>query len=890
MRAGAEHRASRRGVGEGARHVRRRVELCHAQRRAVDDRRRRRPTEHRGRGIHGQRHRSGRRDVVQRIGRGEVDTQGVGAGAEHRAGRRGVGEGPRHVRRRVELGHAQGRAVRDRRRRRPTEQRGRGIHGQRHGGGGGGVACGVGRGEVDLQGVAAGSQDGTGCRSIGEGPRHVGRGVELGRVQGCAVGERRRGRPGHHRGCLGHAQPRRGDRGAGRDGRADAIVADRDPCAHELTDIRSRQDVGAGGGAGNVDGMGAAGIIGALPARQNLQGGGAVHRGVAGIVPRTLGDPQRLPKARRASHYRENRVLRWIVARLHGHAHGDQGAVAVPVRHLGNEVIAAVPVRAGRVADGRYPAAAADRSAAVARGTGQRPAQRVAVGIDDLDQGRTPRAWRAVLVHDRTDAGPLGDHRRGVIVNDRQGLCRRRAEGGMRGRAQREGDRLVALIKSVVENGDREVGRQLAGGNDEHGRGESDILAGAGAGLRGAADTAGHSDGQAVGTRQPRGHRDRSDRLADTLRGRRETHRRQRIAGRNKDQGPGLREGGLAIVVGGQITERAGSGRDPDRRRQRAVAAAVVETDAPVLVKDDRHVDGATGAEQRRLPADADRGGRGLVDVDIAGAGVQIVPQRCDPAGHDEFGGRVTVVVHAAADVQEAVAGHGHAAVAGPVEGESKGQRVAPGALVGLPTHGRAAGTESGRVLLDLGVAADGRCVVHQPAAEIVQIDERQSPEGLRDAAHLRDPRVRHDRGIGVQELIPGGVGGEGDLGSRVGGVFPGGREVDRHAIGAGDGGPGVVVDDRNGEPLEYRLRRRLDCDLIGVPGRNQRVGQRAGRGGQSRDARQVDGGLGLGVAGGGIVAVHDQGPEFGRRGGGGGLEVGQDELVGPPGQRLILL
>src|SRR5262249_55671839 len=173
--AGAQDGAGSRGVGEGAEHVGRSVQLGAAQGRAVDDGRRVGPGDGRRRRVHGERHAGGGRGVVGRVRGGEGHREGVAAGFEGPRDwieadlvQEGVVEGAGHVGRRVKkraYGHPGfpfARVDDDVRRVGPGERR-RGLQdGEGHGLGHAAVVGYVGGDEGHRQGVAGGPPGGAG--------------------------------------------------------------------------------------------------------------------------------------------------------------------------------------------------------------------------------------------------------------------------------------------------------------------------------------------------------------------------------------------------------------------------------------------------------------------------------------------------------------------------------------------------------------------------------------------------------------------------------------------------------------------------------------------------------------------------------------------------------
>ena len=156
----------------------------------------------RGDGLVHRQENAGRGSIVDGgVGRGEDDRQGLSTGDQERAGSGGVGEGPGNAARHccIELGDGKDRAVVDRCRRRPVDDRGGfAVDCEAHAGGCVVVTRTVGRCEGDRQGLATGGgKYGPGGRGVDETAGNTCRGVQLSGRKCRADHDRCRSRPGY---------------------------------------------------------------------------------------------------------------------------------------------------------------------------------------------------------------------------------------------------------------------------------------------------------------------------------------------------------------------------------------------------------------------------------------------------------------------------------------------------------------------------------------------------------------------------------------------------------------------------------------------------------------------------------------------------------------------
>ncbi len=212
VRAHTEHGARSRCVGEDTRDRRRRVELDIVQRRAERDVGRVGPGDDRRRDAHVDRGGGGHAGVVNRVGRGEGDREGLPRShAQDRAGGRRVHERAWYRRRRVELCAGERSAVGDVRRILPTDGRRRLADVDRDGCCHRVVVGRVSRSEGGRERlVRAGVEDSTKAWGIHKTAWNRRRGIELRARERCAVGDVRRVVPGDDRRRLAHV-----DRGGG---------------------------------------------------------------------------------------------------------------------------------------------------------------------------------------------------------------------------------------------------------------------------------------------------------------------------------------------------------------------------------------------------------------------------------------------------------------------------------------------------------------------------------------------------------------------------------------------------------------------------------------------------------------------------------------------------
>ena len=206
LRPGGQHRAGCRSVYVRTCNRAGCIQLRRTQRRAIGDRRRRRPGNHRRRFVHRQRDGLGRRCIVGRVGRCQRDREGLRPGGQHRAGCRSVCVRTCNRAACIQLRRTQRGAVGDRRWSRPGNHRRRFVHRQRNGLGRRCVVRRVARRQRDREGVSSGGGHRAGCRSVYVRACNRAGCIQLRRAERRAVGDRRRRRPGNHRRRLVHRQ------------------------------------------------------------------------------------------------------------------------------------------------------------------------------------------------------------------------------------------------------------------------------------------------------------------------------------------------------------------------------------------------------------------------------------------------------------------------------------------------------------------------------------------------------------------------------------------------------------------------------------------------------------------------------------------------------------